>query len=161
MKKSSKNDTNVLEFIAKIHQQLVLLDKKVDMLITKAATTPKPVEPVRPFTAQKPFQQQASAHARAQRQNEHFRERTMYKAICADCRKECKVPFKPSGDRPVYCQPCFSRRKAGNSFKPSIDNRPKQNIPVASAQINRLQPGEKKNAIVKKKTVAKKSKKGK
>lgn len=34
-----------------------------------------------------------------------------HKAICAECNKECEVPFKPSGDRPVYCKDCFSKRK--------------------------------------------------
>jgi len=29
------------------------------------------------------------------------------------CNKECEVPFKPSGDRPVYCKECFSKRKGG------------------------------------------------
>lgn len=39
--------------------------------------------------------------------------REMHKATCADCKKECEVPFKPSGDRPVYCKECFSKRKGG------------------------------------------------
>ena len=39
--------------------------------------------------------------------------REMHKAICAECKKECEVPFKPSGDRPVYCKECFSKRKGG------------------------------------------------
>ena len=30
--------------------------------------------------------------------------REMHKAICADCKNECEVPFKPSEDRPVYCR---------------------------------------------------------
>jgi len=36
--------------------------------------------------------------------------REMHKATCADC--QCEVPFKPSGDRPVYCRECFSKRKS-------------------------------------------------
>ena len=39
------------------------------------------------------------------------RPREMHKAVCADCKKECEVPFKPSGDRPVYCKECFGKRK--------------------------------------------------
>ena len=39
--------------------------------------------------------------------------REMHKVTCADCKKECEVPFKPSGDRPVYCRECFSKRKGG------------------------------------------------
>ena len=37
--------------------------------------------------------------------------REMFKAICAECKKECEVPFKPREDRPVYCKECFSKRK--------------------------------------------------
>jgi CxxC-x17-CxxC domain-containing protein len=39
------------------------------------------------------------------------RPREMHKAVCADCKRECEVPFKPSGDRPVYCKDCFAKRK--------------------------------------------------
>jgi len=39
------------------------------------------------------------------------RPREMFKAVCADCKKECEVPFQPSGDRPVYCKECFQKRK--------------------------------------------------
>jgi CxxC-x17-CxxC domain-containing protein len=28
-------------------------------------------------------------------------DREMHKAVCAECGKDCEVPFKPSGDRPV------------------------------------------------------------
>jgi len=37
--------------------------------------------------------------------------REMHKATCADCGKECEVPFKPSGDRPVYCKECWQKHK--------------------------------------------------
>ena len=39
------------------------------------------------------------------------RPRARHKAVCAECKKECEVPFKPSGDRPVYCKECFSKRR--------------------------------------------------
>ncbi len=38
--------------------------------------------------------------------------RQMHKAVCADCKRECEVPFKPNNDRPVYCKDCFSKRKS-------------------------------------------------
>jgi len=37
--------------------------------------------------------------------------REMHKAICAECKKECEVPFKPRDDRPIYCKDCYSKRK--------------------------------------------------
>ena len=43
------------------------------------------------------------------------RPREIHKATCADCKKECEVPFKPSGDRPVYCKECFAKRKGGTN----------------------------------------------
>ena len=37
--------------------------------------------------------------------------REMHKVTCAECGKETEVPFKPSGDRPVYCKECFLKKK--------------------------------------------------
>ena len=39
------------------------------------------------------------------------RPREMHKAICADCGKECEIPFKPKHARPVYCNECFQKHK--------------------------------------------------
>ena len=38
------------------------------------------------------------------------RPREMHKAVCAECGKECEVPFKPTEGRPVYCRDCFQKR---------------------------------------------------
>jgi CxxC-x17-CxxC domain-containing protein len=35
----------------------------------------------------------------------------MHRVVCADCGKECEVPFRPTGDRPVYCSECFAKRR--------------------------------------------------
>ncbi len=37
-----------------------------------------------------------------------------YTAVCANCGKEAKVPFKPHDDRPVYCSECFAKMKEEN-----------------------------------------------
>jgi len=37
--------------------------------------------------------------------------REEHEATCAECGKKCTVPFKPSGDRPVYCRDCFQSKK--------------------------------------------------
>ena len=42
-------------------------------------------------------------------------ETVMHKAVCDECHKNCEVPFRPSGDKPVYCSDCFgSKRDDGN-----------------------------------------------
>jgi len=37
--------------------------------------------------------------------------REMHKVTCADCKKECEVPFKPIEGRPVYCKECYPKHK--------------------------------------------------
>ncbi len=37
--------------------------------------------------------------------------REMHDATCSSCGKQTQVPFKPSGDRPVYCLDCFKAQK--------------------------------------------------
>ena len=44
----------------------------------------------------------------------------MYNAVCAKCGKECQVPFKPSGGRPVLCSDCF-RQSGGGSRNDRFD----------------------------------------
>jgi CxxC-x17-CxxC domain-containing protein len=56
---------------------------------------------------------------------------SMHKAICDECGKECEVPFRPTGDKPVYCSECFEkrgnvspRRSGGGDFRrPSFDDK--------------------------------------
>ncbi len=36
-----------------------------------------------------------------------YQQREMYDATCAACGVQTQVPFRPSGDRPVYCRDCF------------------------------------------------------
>ncbi len=38
-------------------------------------------------------------------------QREMHPVVCAECGKDTTVPFRPSGDRPVYCSDCFSKRR--------------------------------------------------
>jgi CxxC-x17-CxxC domain-containing protein len=45
--------------------------------------------------------------ARKSQNNSRSIERQMYPAICANCGKDTMVPFKPSGDKPVYCRECY------------------------------------------------------
>src|SRR5271155_974998 len=65
-------------------------------------------------------------------------DREMYSATCANCGKQCEVPFRPTGNKPVLCRECFqgnrgsdSRRPEGRSFDRtnfnSNDNRNRPN----------------------------------
>lgn len=34
----------------------------------------------------------------------------LFKATCSACHKPCEVPFRPSGDKPVFCSACFNMK---------------------------------------------------
>lgn len=40
-----------------------------------------------------------------------YGQREMYTATCDGCGGEARVPFQPSGSKPVYCSACFSTRR--------------------------------------------------
>lgn len=104
----SQEEPDILTLLQEIKTRLVFLEKKVDALASQP---------------QERRQERSFGHDRVGRDGE-FREKSFSKAICAECGQTCEVPFKPSGDRPVYCKECFSKREGG-SFEGRRDNRPR------------------------------------
>ncbi|KKR54681.1 MAG: hypothetical protein UT91_C0011G0046 [Parcubacteria group bacterium GW2011_GWA2_40_23] len=43
----------------------------------------------------------------------------MHPAVCDECGANCEVPFRPTGDRPIYCSSCFEKQNGGSS-RPSF-----------------------------------------
>jgi CxxC-x17-CxxC domain-containing protein len=117
-----QDEAGVADLINEVQQQLSAMEKKLDILINQSSK--------RPFEksySQKPSQRFNRSHRHERgRQGNGPRERSYTRVICADCNKECEVPFKPSGDRPVYCKECFSKRKGGSSFNANRDTRPEE-----------------------------------
>lgn len=52
----------------------------------------------------------------------------MFRATCAECGKKCEVPFKPSGDKPVYCSDCFGKEGKSGSGKSPQSNQMLEDI---------------------------------
>ncbi|HME86896.1 MAG TPA: CxxC-x17-CxxC domain-containing protein [Candidatus Nanoarchaeia archaeon] len=50
-----------------------------------------------------------------------------YEATCDRCGKQCDLPFKPTGSKPVYCRDCFNKgeeapsRSSGPASRPGND----------------------------------------
>jgi len=114
-----RNKPGLIEVINKVQQQLSAMEQKLDILISQSSK--------RPF--EKSYSQESSrrfdhSHRHdSRRQGTDHRERTYTRVICADCNKECEIPFKPSGDRPVYCKDCFASRRKENLFNANRDTR--------------------------------------
>lgn len=50
----------------------------------------------------------------------------MHQATCANCGKTCEVPFRPNGEKPVYCSDCFGAMKGGNDRPDTRSSFPKK-----------------------------------
>ena len=148
---AAKNELpELVAIMMRIAERLEALEKKTDLVLSQMSVRsfdgrehPKPAS--QPFVPPQPFRQPDPA----QRSNEvkpgqghpqghppERRERVLHKAVCADCHKDCEVPFKPTGERPVYCKECFSKRKANNSFKGNHGNKPAPNLPKVTGPVN-------------------------
>ena len=87
----------------------------------------------------------------------------MHRAVCSACGKDCEVPFRPTGDKPIYCNDCFganrsprkdfdrpafSPRAGGDRFprkdfggstrSPQVDNEVKKQLEFLGLKIDRL-----------------------
>ncbi|HNX67962.1 MAG TPA: hypothetical protein PLL75_00315 [Candidatus Omnitrophota bacterium] len=152
MKKNSKSKDSsptsagpdFLGFMAKVQEQLLALGRKMDSLITRLSVGEDLSKPV-----QRPEQPQQSSRPQETPQlgqgNHHpqgHRERILHKAVCADCKKDCEVPFKPSGDRPVYCKECFAQRKAAYHPKgnpvPQKAPEPQRHVTVTKKGVGKV-----------------------
>lgn len=65
------------------------------------------------FYAEKGFvnEPQRCKNCRTNRKNASRPQREMHEAVCDECGGVAKVPFEPTGDRPVYCSACFAAKK--------------------------------------------------
>lgn len=66
---------------------------------------------------------------------------TLYKTQCSKCGRECEVPFRPTGEKPVFCRECFremggNERKRPESF-PS-DNQYKQELATVNEKLDAI-----------------------
>ena len=67
------------------------------------------------FYAQRGFMNEPSRckdcrDSRRSQNGENRPAREMFDAVCAECGRETKVPFRPRLDKPVYCSECFAQR---------------------------------------------------
>ena len=56
----------------------------------------------------------------------------LYPATCAQCGKATEVPFRPSGERPVYCRDCF---RGTEQSAPAQDSGKRWRAPMAMPRV--------------------------
>ena len=138
-------DQDVIGLLTTLVQKLTSFEAKLDTVLSRIPSQPFSAPRQQPMLAPKPEPRRGS--------------RPMHKAVCADCGMDCEVPFKPSGDRPVYCKKCFTARKNNDTFKPWGDKRPKEEPPVSLSAPEKPKAVKPAKPVKKKKPAAKKKKK--
>jgi len=59
----------------------------------------------------------------------------MHEVTCSKCKKQCEVPFKPTGDKPVYCSECF--KEEGGSSRGGRDGGSSGISPAQFVELNK------------------------
>ncbi|HLC81304.1 MAG TPA: CxxC-x17-CxxC domain-containing protein [Candidatus Nanoarchaeia archaeon] len=60
----------------------------------------------------------------------------MHQAVCNRCKSECEVPFRPTGDKPIFCSNCFRKKNSSERNESSGPSEPSISQ-EALDQINR------------------------
>ena len=64
------------------------------------------------FFAEKGFENEPTRCGECRRAKKSARRnREMFTTVCASCGAEARVPFNPTGDKPVYCSACYENNK--------------------------------------------------
>jgi CxxC-x17-CxxC domain-containing protein len=77
-------------------------------------------------------------------------DREMFSATCDECGKDCKLPFKPSSNKPVYCSQCFEYRgeKAGLHDAPEYNRSKRVDSGEGMSGASRKELGEIRDQVV-------------
>src|SRR3989338_3784435 len=68
-------------------------------------------------------------------QRSGFDKKRMFEAVCSKCGNKCEVPFKPTGDKPVYCSQCFDR---GNKPSAQTPDQFKQQFETLNSKLDKI-----------------------
>ncbi len=153
-KKVVKKKIDVEGLLVELQARFDAVEDKLDTLISRTAGLSRMLS-----TEHDPsFKTQASVAKKPPiPQDRNPRERKMYKVICAQCKKECEVPFVPISNRPVYCKTCYSNRR-NNSSPRNLPDREKLVAEITKTLNIDVSKPSKPKAIKTKKTTAKKTK---
>jgi len=73
-------------------------------------TNTKPVYCNNCFSHKKPDEGYSNNRSFGNNRSSSYEEKQLFTATCSNCGRSCEVPFRPSGNKPVYCSNCFERK---------------------------------------------------
>jgi CxxC-x17-CxxC domain-containing protein len=93
------------DVLCDIGERLESIEKKLDMLLSQRQSSSAPS---REFS---PARREARDGFSRDRGDSFAPKRELTRVQCAKCGNACEVPFRPTGDRPVYCRDCFGKNQ--------------------------------------------------
>ncbi len=119
---ASHSSQDIGGLLFKINQRLEFLEKKIDALAHHGSGSDLAPHDRAPAAEQYVQDRRTLRHD----DDGAFPEKRVFtKVRCSGCGNECEVPFKPIGDRPVYCRTCFAKQKENFPAKEKYDKRDK------------------------------------
>jgi len=67
-------------------------------------------------------------------------ERQMHDAVCDNCHEDCQVPFRPTGDKPIFCDSCFGKgdKPSKGSRNSGPTNNDSEQLKMLNAKLDKL-----------------------
>ena len=118
-KKAGAKKIGIDDLLVEVQARFNSIEGKLDKLISNSAVLSRMISTERDPS----FKTHATVNKNFPIPQDKPRERKMHKAVCAQCKKECEVPFVPKPGRPVYCKECYSSRRNGGNAPRNIPNR--------------------------------------
>src|SRR3989337_133145 len=104
---SDDDKTKTDEVVEEVAEEKEADEKPKEEATVEAEAEDKPAEEPK---ADKPAEDKA-ASGDAEPAGVDQQGRQLYNVKCSNCGRDTQVPFKPSGDRPVYCRDCYMQKK--------------------------------------------------
>lgn len=153
--KKAKNKMDTEDLLVELQSRFDALGEKLDTLLSKSSAILSMIGRER----DPGFKTEATVTKKFPIPQDNVqRERKMYKAVCADCKVTCEVPFVPRAERPVYCKTCYAARRNDKSAQ-NMPNR--EQIVAQIEKTLKIDMDETSKKPKNKKSVPKKSKKKK
>ena len=146
-RKKVQKKMDIEGLLVEVQARFDVIQEKLDALLSKSVTLTRMVS-----TEHDPgFKTQATVTKKFSiPQDSGHRERKMYKAVCAECKSVCEVPFMPRSGRPVYCKACYTERRKEANFS-DLPNREELVAEISKTlNINMADPPKRKTAKTKK-----------
>ncbi|MFQ5620367.1 MAG: CxxC-x17-CxxC domain-containing protein [Candidatus Nanoarchaeia archaeon] len=73
---------------------------------------------------------------RPKRTGKNRRDLEMTKVTCDSCGARCEVPFKPTSDKPIYCDDCFRKDSLDRSSRGS--SAPNKDLAIINKKLDKI-----------------------